>query len=398
MTKINTKLSKNRSFVAAAPSIAHPWICKGMDATVNGAHEPDWPSIEDQKKMSRDDLNSRLGAALNWYTNTQTDMDIMNAAYSALSLNPKNLRLINQLKKSSGKLSITAAKLIRMAHRGFYLPYKERKYLVKEIRKVLKSSPKNEESSEDSSKKKPNIQTFITAKIRRIKGEIDCQFDEFIVSGYKNNSRSIFSILTNPETTIPVTRKKDLIAFSEYYLSEFQKAYENRLPFVEGYSHMSKRELKASIGWWEQAITDISLFGKEKMALRKKKMTVPKPSSVVVGKLKYLKEFKALNLKSIDPVKIIGATDLWVYSTRLRKLSHYVALPNTTLDVRGTKIVNLDTQKSIQKILRRPAEQLKQFDIYKKPGVSKWFSNIHAVSTVARPSLTPDSILLKISN
>jgi hypothetical protein len=72
-----------------------------------------------------------------------------------------------------------------------------------------------------------------------------------------------------------------------------------------------------------------------------------------------------------------------------------VALANSTFDVKGTRILNLDTVKSVQKTLRKPAEQLKQFNNYGKPGAIKWFNDIRAVATRLKECLNKDSILLR---
>jgi hypothetical protein len=58
-------------------------------------------------------------------------------------------------------------------------------------------------------------------------------------------------------------------------------------------------------------------------------------------------------------------------------------------------LINLDKGKCVQKTLRKPAEQLKEFGNYTKVGALKWFNNIRAVATPLREAISGDCILLK---
>ena len=88
-------------------------------------------------------------------------------------------------------------------------------------------------------------------------------------------------------------------------------------------------------------------------------------------------------------------SELWVYNTKLRKLGHYVALNDASFEVKGTRLTNIDPLKSVQKTLRKPAEQLKEFGNYSKVGAVKWFKNIKAVATPLREAINGDSVILK---
>ena len=64
------------------------------------------------------------------------------------------------------------------------------------------------------------------------------------------------------------------------------------------------------------------------------------------------------------------AEELWVYNVKTRKLGQYKARvldprgmnrPGTGLMVKGTTIQGFDEETSIQKTLRKPEQQLKEF-------------------------------------
>ena len=192
-----------------------------------------------------------------------------------------------------------------------------------------------------------------------------------------------------------MARAKELVEYCQQYLKEYQSALEGKLPFAEAYSPLGKRQLKAAISFWEQAITDINTFAQQKQSTRKTRARKPKPPTQIVSKIKYVKSFPELKLESFDPVKILGFSEIWVFNVKLRKLGRYVSLNDAPFEVKGTRLTNIDPLKSVQKTLRKPVEQLKEFSNYSKVGAVKWFNNIKAVATPMREAINGDSILLK---
>jgi hypothetical protein len=59
---------------------------------------------------------------------------------------------------------------------------------------------------------------------------------------------------------------------------------------------------------------------------------------------------------SIDPAKLVGATELWVFNTKYNVLAHYVA-GNGGLSLKGTTLQNFN-ESSLQKKLRKPTDVL----------------------------------------
>ena len=63
-------------------------------------------------------------------------------------------------------------------------------------------------------------------------------------------------------------------------------------------------------------------------------------------------------LTSIDPIKIIGSKEVWVYNTKYRRLFRYVAADSSGISVKGTTLLNYSTAESLAKTLRKPQEIL----------------------------------------
>ena len=102
-----------------------------------------------------------------------------------------------------------------------------------------------------------------------------------------------------------------------------------------------------------------------------------------------------LDLTSIHPTKLHGASEAWVYDTAKRKLHHYVADEySKTFTIKGNTILGFDTRNSEMKTLRKPTEQLKEI-MGSKPAARKYFKDIKSVSTVPNGRFNDNLIILK---
>lgn len=395
MTKQNTAKRATRSFYSAGTKNQTLMLFRGDGAKYIGDYEPAYPDLATQEKWPRKEYEKHLSESFNWYALTQEDKHGRELALSALGLSGHFPELVKALKNSTIQLSTTSCWLIRMARIGLKLQFHEKRFIVREIRKCIENQ-KEVLETEKSSVAKPNIQEYISAKLKRIQGEIDLAFDQFINSGYRQSYRSVMNILADPETSAPGSRVKELAVHIDRYLTEYKLLQSGKNDQLnEAYSHLGKREIKAAIEWLEQAHTDISTFGQSKKATRKARKKKPVTPAKVISRLKYTKAFDALGLESIDPLSILKSSEIWVYNVNTRKLGRYISLPNSSFDVKGTRLLNLDMKKCVQKTLRKPKEQLKEFSNYSKSGALKWFEKIHAVATPLREALNADSVILK---
>ena len=93
---------------------------------------------------------------------------------------------------------------------------------------------------------------------------------------------------------------------------------------------------------------------------------------------------------------MVGATTLWVYNTKNRKLGVYVADSITqVLSVKGASIVGYDANKSTQKTVRKP-EKLKGADKLPRTKMQKVYDEIRATETKLNGRLNEHTILLRV--
>ena len=165
----------------------------------------------------------------------------------------------------------------------------------------------------------------------------------------------------------------------------------------EAYSHLSKVQLRKITAFYQEIVSACEMLAQEAKVNRKPKAKKAVPAEKIVAKLKYKKADEPLKLVSINPADILGAKELWTYNTKSRKLGKYVAEEFQDLGVKGTTITGFSEVKSVQKTLRKPADQIKEFKAAGKVVLRKFLEDINAVDTRMNGRINEDIILLKIA-
>jgi len=164
----------------------------------------------------------------------------------------------------------------------------------------------------------------------------------------------------------------------------------------EGYSHISKKNIKKITDFYSEILGACDMLMQEAKVMRKPRAKKPTDKAKIVAKLKYLKQDDKLKLVSVNPEDIIGSKELWIYNTKTRKLGKYVAAEYQELSVKGTTIIGFDEAKSVQKTLRKPEEQLKEFKVAGKVVLRKFLEEIKAVDIKLNGRTNEDTVLLKV--
>jgi hypothetical protein len=164
----------------------------------------------------------------------------------------------------------------------------------------------------------------------------------------------------------------------------------------EAYSHLSKVQLRKITAFYQEIVSACEMLAQEAKVNRKPKAKKAVPAEKIIAKLKYKKADEPLKLVSINPADILGAKELWTYNTKSRKLGKYLAAEFQELGVKGTTITGFNEATSVQKTLRKPADQLKEFKAAGKVVLRKFLEDINAVDTRMNGRINEDIILLKI--
>ena len=164
----------------------------------------------------------------------------------------------------------------------------------------------------------------------------------------------------------------------------------------EGYKHRSRKQIKNFIAFLQEIESACNMLMQEAKVNKKPRKTKAVSKDKLVAKLKYKKTDEPLKLVSVNPADIIGAQELWIFNSKTRKLGKYVAAEFAELGIKGTTITGFSEMKSVQKTLRKPAEQLKSFKEAGKVALRKFLEDINAVDTKMNGRINEETILLKV--
>jgi len=367
--------------------------------------EPEYPSIEEQDKWTHSEYTSKVMRALNWYNATQD----YKTAYSWLSMflarNPRRAKQAELAKDGTLRTGPTIGFITRAGRVGLKLRFHTLRSIVKSIRAAEKNThvsgfsvqgAKERAKAEEAAKPKgPTIQDRLAEKTAECMGELEGRFDDFITTNeFKGEPKAVDLLV---QFNVQPAHVKSVIALAERRLAEYNEVLTTKdSQLIEAYRHYGKRQLNAVIKWWTQVIADCNSYGVIKKAAKAPRKKKPVSPEKVVSKMQHMREFTELKLKSIDATQILSAQELWVYNTKTRKLGIYIVDQYAgALSVKGTSIQGFDAAASVQKTLRKPAEQLKEFTSNGKPAAKKWFKGIRATETKLNGRINKDMILLK---
>jgi len=366
---------------------------KGAETKYVG-FEPEW-------RIQPDETNriSSFANAFQWYNYHYGKKDAKDMIVMYLEINNRksDARLIRGIPDS--QIRVTPAWVCRMSVLGLMLNEHEQCVLDEQISLMLKSKQEVKKAAatdEETAQVKLTIQDHLREKASECAGELEGMFDDFIVAGAKMSAdfkpiALIRGMNISPQMIPNITRVWDL------RLVEFNEVLEGAdEQLVEGYSHLSKAQLKQCVKFCETVLADCSSYISIKKVERKpraKKAVSPERQS---SKFKYLKEFTELNLKSENPAKLVNASEAWLYDTAKRKLIHVMADAHLgTFTIKGSAIIAFDALTTVQKTLRKPAEQLKAVMSGGKPAMRKSFGDIKATETKFTGRGNENIIILK---
>jgi len=126
---------------------------------------------------------------------------------------------------------------------------------------------------------------------------------------------------------------------------------------VEAYHCYSKAELKYMSVWFNTLIAACDKLIKGSTRKRKKKVKTARQQTIAV---QYQKDDPKYKVVSVEPVKLVGASEVWLFNTRYKKLTVLYTGTRDGFTVKGTTVYGFDPDKSITKIVRKPEVILKR--------------------------------------
>ena len=367
--------------------------------------EPTW-DYDRALTFSNEEFDHHLRNSFRYYNYYYTTKDLKKYVVAWLrehegdnGLHKLDKVTIDRYQRSADSLTpFTVCALIKAHERGMPLRDRHVEYILDAVKRVLLLKADDEEEETKDVKKLeiriPTIQDRMNevAKKHILYFEI---LEDGLFAGETVDPKAYEYLVKN---TVPQALIGKIQAVFEPRHAEVQEARKGECEQLkEAYSHMKAADYKRFDAFYDKLFQDLAAYNQTKKATKKAAVRKPPAKEKIVKSLKYLKQDTALKIVSINPVDIVGAEVLWVYNVKNRKLGKYVAEAlGGVLGVKGTTITGYDANKSTQKTLRKPEEQIKQFLASSKVELRKYIENIKTTEIKLNGRINADTILLKI--
>ena len=345
--------------------------------------------VKDEPVIRMENYNVDISTALVWYTDHYDDKKRLKFALeyfakqgnksAVIALNRatdfevRQIGIMCRLVSNGNTLSESHMALIESRVALLIAKYK----VIKEVKKTA-AAPVT------------SIQERMEESARKHAGEFEGGIDDFVISR-GNVVFSAKNYLMSNEVSAPVAKRIGDIFVSR--AAEIRGAVGSKDDqIVEGYSNFSKRELKKFAEFMEQLVSDCQQQVQTAKASRAPRKRKPQSPTKLVSKLKFMREFADMGLKSVKPESIIGSTEVWVYNTKYRKVTAYKA-DNTLFSVKGTTLIGFSVTESKTMTLRKPEEFFKGLVIGKRP-MNAAFKKLTTKPSVPNGRINEECILL----
>lgn len=314
---------------------------------------------KDVPVITSSDYRVSLINALNYHNVFTDSKDLRRAVVSYLKETNMTDYLASVESVSDNELRQLGVLIMHKA-RGDYLADKELLFIENKLNSIKESYKAPVVIIQKQ--KETKIVDRVLEQARFFASVIDGELDSLFTKTSKGDF-SVESFLKSNNVTESVCKR--IASFYEGQIKELNDFLSGDEELKEAYSVTkphAKRILTFLNGVVDTCLQNAASIKAQKV--RKPRTKKKKPAHLLISKLQYLKEFKELNLKSIDPKDVIGAKQLWVYNTKYKKLTRLVADNSEGLTIKGTTIIGIHLTESKSKRVRKP--ELVLSDINKK--------------------------------
>ena len=221
----------------------------------------------------------------------------------------------------------------------------------------FKSTINKSKKEEKKEKPKVNIQDRIRDQVEDYISEIEGKVDDYIDNNYKSKYDCYGHLISLGCKSVHARKMKSF--YIDCYNELVDVYNKDDEYYVGAWSHLKPKYHKKMMDFYGIICDDLDRLIQNATAQRKPRKKKTLSASRLVNKLKYQTEFIKLKLVSINPEKIIGANELWIYNTKYNRLGVYHA-ENTVrgFSVKGCTIQHFDKNESIEKSARKPKDIL----------------------------------------
>jgi len=214
------------------------------------------------------------------------------------------------------------------------------------------------------------------------------EFDEDVFVTYK--ARGIDSKVA--EAYLPTLNKA---------IEEMDMATSGKHPEItEGYANYKTETLRGLAYCMSEYRDALGVLVKTEEPKEKKvraaRIKRPKPAEKQVKKLKYAKTDDKYKITSIDPRKVVGASEVWLFNVVYRKLTVLRAIDRGGFTIKGSTIYGFDEKNSGTKRVRKPEVVLKEIIDGGKVSARRSFEALKTDHVTAKGRVNEDVVILRV--
>ena len=348
-----------------------------------------------EQQLRPESYKRDLIMALNFYNASHDDKDKKKWFLHYIAKTDKKLAV--QLNKVDEKHFRHAGILARLIEGGSELEEKEATFLANEIERIknIVVKPVVEVSAEEKEAKAVSnvisIQERMMEKAREMAGEFEGMIDDFILTDKVFDPAKE---LKHYQISGPVAKLIGPIFDNVIIELELTLTGEDA-QLNEGYSHLKKTKIKKMLGLYQAIQEACNLQVQVAKATRAPRTRKEKPPGKLVEKMKFMREFPELGIKSVLATSIINSQELWVYNTKYKKLQVYRAADPKGLSVKGTTIIGYDPANSGGRTLRKPELVPSYVGMTKRP-LNAAYKALTTKEATVNGRVNEECILLKV--
>ena len=373
-------------------------------------HSPTWAGAAE---MTADQFSNYFRFAMKYYNMEVSSKELKPKVIDWMGRNDYDKSTISKFKKTKDwrchtTLGAIAACLIRgmPSQRDDFNQGRDTvEWIKSEIAKVIEEGKHDIEVVEEVKGSKVtavpviNIQDRLREAAGGMSEELDAAIDSWITDPEAFNPKDIKIVNLLKGKGAKAAHSRLIRGYFQRNFDELNELASGNADdqLKEAYKHNSRKNVKKLIEFYEAIMAACEQIAAEQKVLKKPRAAKVKPAEELVKKLKFQLSEPKLGITSAPPATIVGAQSMVVFNTKTRKIGYYIAISSAGLSVKGTSIVNF-TEKSTQKTMRKPPEQIKEF---KEQNTQKrfetWFTkSVKTTETLLNGRFSEDVIILKV--
>lgn len=353
----------------------------------------------DWKNILPEDMEKKVYETLRHYGYFYDVKDSYKWAIEWVKINRTKQDLKNFKAAPERHFSSTVSGLCKMLMNGAVFNEKRMGFINKNVneqiqRGINKAEEATEEKIVDIRKKSPA--EIVKERTSDFIAEIEEVIDMFGGKAHVDwDEYSVYNELQRIDA--PYNTAKAVVDYYTPLRDEIQELVEEKTDdLVEVYTWLGPRKRKQYLKVIQSIIDDAEKYMMSKKAVRKTRKKKDTPASKQVEKMKYMANSAEYKLVSVDPINIVGASEVYLFNTKYRTMTYLVTQSPKGFEVKGTTIQGIDVEASYKKTLRKPEEFFSEFTKTTKAKARKLLKDLKTKEASCNGRVNDQTIIVKV--